>query len=385
MLAGSVGSDARKWWVLFALAGLATYLHQLSGLPVALALWLALALTKPPQLSYRQFALVALSAGVVYLLTIVPYAWIYVNTALAAKAGTVGAEVLEISRLTGGQYFELSSGVDKGLLTTWGGWRGLMLVFALIGCAVVYRNAPYERTRLRFVLALLVGLFTATVVIPLAEHVITISLGGNVLQPDLVRGMRYLIPIVLLLAFWGASRLKLRGRSLGAFGAAAVFAFWFGATDSGARYGQPDPALSLWTCWSRLPLFCPVGADANDRLALLEYARRETPVGTTFFSDRLSLPLRYHSLRPATFDFKNYAALSYSNHRLFVAMLPELKRYLAIHAMPDDRMRSRAWAAFARDLGSDFVIVSERIPPDAAASLGRVVLHNSQGAIIDLR
>jgi hypothetical protein len=378
--------DARRlldWIATFALSGLAFWLHPASGPPVALATMAAMAVGHRERFSLLKLIGVCLVSGLVYLAIIAPNFVQYVGDVLRAGQGSDPALTAEATRLRfAEEYVDVLHGVDESLRSIFAGPRLLLAVLGLSGIWLVWGRGPsHERSGLWIVLTMLVTILVLSCLVPVAENMAARAAGRQPLQLDLVRTVRYVIPLLLLLAIWGLSgigrHMLLKALPLG------VLALWAGASLWPPRLAQNSAPYWGARCWAQLDLICP--APATDPVGeMIAFIAAETPPDALFFSSWLGPSIRGLAQRPLAFDWKDTGWLTYSNHVKLGESLPAMRRYQAIaedRTLGDPALQ---WVLLGQDVGADYVVVHETVDAQALAGIGQIVFQGVVGAVIEL-
>lgn len=196
-------TQPKVWpWILLA-NGALSYLHLRSGAFWMAALWLGYMVLLPSLVPagsvrwrYRLLltltALVLLTPPVLYFLPEVPGQLARVMSGASLPAGTMNA-----------QYQEYLQGLVAAPLLFLLYWMLLprlsVLVMALVGVLWLRRHAS-ERGRLQLRMVLVWTL--SIVALSFGLHLVSPRLSARIYRLDLIRGLRFLIPIALTVAVW---------------------------------------------------------------------------------------------------------------------------------------------------------------------------------------
>ena len=198
LLLAAVTANARQWRQTLAMvaAGVATYLHPVSGPPVAFALWAAMCSQgggAARSLRLRN----GLAAGLAYVLVILPFVIHFL-----AETGFGDATFAELNaalRFIYHGYMDLPRSLAKQATSF-----TLAAIFGLgmLGLAAAWRHG--ERRIVGFLGVFSAALVFAAIVAPVADHAIAAALGRLPLQIDFVRGAKFLAPVAVIGLVWGA-------------------------------------------------------------------------------------------------------------------------------------------------------------------------------------
>lgn len=347
------------WIGVFLLMGAAMWLHPASGPPIALALLIALMVSQYERGNEAKLIFRAFAGGCVFLAFALPNLWQYYvgirNAAQGADPELVRAAwALRYSN----DYLDPLAGLLNALNRSFGGWRIVLPLVSAIGIASLLKKAHgKEQKRVRLILTFTFALAFLGGAVPAIEAGIARAMGRTPMQMDLIRGIRFLVPLLLLIAFWGIAFQK-RHRGLQAAGLAVAMALaWVGATQTSPRYRQNTDIAAGLRCWARLQVKCPVEGSGDLSRALAELSAPSQYEGTVF-SPAFGLQIRSYARRSLAFDWKDTGWLAYSNHKKLVENLDPMRRYKAIAEMPDGADKDVAWLEFGATLGADIVVLS---------------------------
>ena len=206
-------------------------------------------------------------------------------------------------------------------------------------------------------------------------------LGKMPAQFDLIRSIRYIFPIMLLLAFWGASRIT-QTRWLSTGISALIFAYWFVAKDAPPSWPQNTNALAGIECWSKGQAVCP-RRSSSDAAELLDVVRKQ-PGGMLFFSSTHGLALRSLARVPLAFSVSDLMWLVYSNQAKVVENADNLRTYIQIKMMKAGTEKALAWIDFAKSVHADYLVLKEEISEADMPSFAEIVFENRAGTLIGI-
>ena len=334
------------FWLLFT-AGLFIYVHPVSAPVIGCALWMGFLLDRPPAWNNRQFFLHLLWIGIGFLIPIIPFAIHYLGH--HEHGWSANADFIhEMMAYRFGADFLHPLPAFKGLLGTLSS-SGL-LPLGLLGAILIHQmDLPEQKKRLRLMVGWSLGIMIASMVIPLFEHLLFISFGVVPVEVDLVRGVRFFVPLLWILAIWSLAvlthRFPAQGRPLVVV--VPLVVVMLGAYIlmglSGPRSAvlllgkQMAPYINQENGWQqtlqdwRIPgpliqkisllreKFATFEKNSNTLLLteeLVAAIRRLTPKGARILPFGVDpLVIRYAALRPIGFSYKDGGILLYANHR----------------------------------------------------------------------
>jgi hypothetical protein len=317
-------SKAAHWPIVMALVGLATYIHILSGPAIALTIWLGFLLVKQDNgLTKRHISWLWLT-GCTYLIVISP---ILVKL---IKAGSFFSSETSLSYTESYAFIQenyavlldvpaiLSSYLKS--LTSYG-----ILIPGIVGLFIAVWVRSEERKDFFLLLSWLGGLLFCSLAVPLLEHSLLHSLKILPLEFDLVRNLRYTIPLWIMMALIGFNILRSRlliviHKKMMIIGINILILFlggvWF--MQAYARYTLSsyyvnDYAIQTIKCIRQQKLFCP-SKNKQNVVAMLNYIDRKIPLEASFMSipsGKLTDQIRYGGMRSVAFSESDSLRLSY--------------------------------------------------------------------------
>ncbi len=270
---------------MLALGGL-LYVHPVAGPGVALAVWTALLTLKPHETAWASHFARMVLLGLVFVVSIAPFAWHYASHWQGARLDDIGAlmDIARVRLLPG--YLDLAQALQdlfvnqRPNLPVW--------LVAGIGCAFLATRQDGTARLARAFAAMFAALFVFSFGLTYAEHRIAEALGRFPLQIDLVRTFRYLLLFIPLFGLWPLARMARRKPELrvGAVAAALVLvAVW------NAAYRTPwQVAWSGAACLLGPAASC-ASPELQARRDLLQAVGALTPPGSLIYaaSDELGL------------------------------------------------------------------------------------------------
>ncbi len=341
------------WPIVLAAVGLLIYVHPPSAPGWALAIWLAFwvylpcSWRRPKRLGYMFLI------GMTFLAVCTPFLWNYLGGHAHGPTEDYD-QVFHIMeyRYTSG-YMDLPAALlEYARLMT----RNGLIPCALVGALLLLALRRPDRKCVAFVGLWAAGLAIVGVAIPLTEHAVARALRMLPVEVDLIRTIRFLIPIMLLLCLWPLVEFskRLDPRAATAFAAIAGLAVgvW-------AYRHQFHTMLQPPWYW----LEAKVGPESLARdphFQMLEAIRRQVPAGATILpAPEFPRPLsiRYHALRGVAHTWKDGGPLSYSDHRRLLRWYELDQRFSrAVSATTAEAKLSGLWE-LAGQLGAQYLLI----------------------------
>jgi O-antigen/teichoic acid export membrane protein len=372
-----------RWPWLMVFAGLLVYVHPISAPAWGLAVWLSLWLLQPKDWSWPRRLLIMLGLGVLFLAVITPYAINYLSYRQRDIAADYNTVMTVLQAYSPANLLNVPAALGNFL---WNGTRSLLLPLALVGFTATWLLKKNDRTPVKVVLLWMAGLFITSILIPFSEQVIEQRFHILPLETELVRCIRYFVPLFLLFWLWPLVELAPRlvhpraRRAVFALGI-ILFCFW-GATNRPA-VGDMLQAVS---CFSKARLVCSSPSPLDDLIATL---RTQTQPGqgvivfnedTAYTSQTLSV--RYAALRPLVYSLRDSGTLGYGDRSALAGWLATTDQMAALRAMPDPQERLAGLVPLAVNLKADYLVVDFKVAPETLSSLPVTVVMQNDGYIL---
>ncbi len=307
-----------RWpWIMVGV-GLLIYVHPIGAPGWGFALWFSLFFARPPQLTPRRHVLYLFLLGMLFLLICAPFLLKFLdNTQNTALSGTAGPEYEEVSshlhKMFGVEYLDIPNGLRR-FVRRWSQYKLLLWLVAAAGVIFLARASPRDRQRLGMVVDWVSGLGLIFVIVPYALQEICRARGILPIEMELIRGIRFLVPLMLLFCLWPlAAAERLYKPPAG----------WWWARTAGALL------VGLWLFWhppigfgNRLENWHSRSAvlpeERSERLEALDAVRRLTPLRSRILAQELQMELRYYALRPLVYAAHDKGPLIYSDLQGFL-------------------------------------------------------------------
>jgi len=351
-----VWRDKPKRWIwLMVGSGLLVYVHSVSTPPWGFAIWLGLWLNHPHDWSIPKRFTVMFGLGVVFLATITPFGLNYWFNGAGGRIVFDIDLIMQISgeRLTG--YYDPISFAEQ----TFARYQdALRLEWVVIISIVYYVFGQAQQRRLIFHLWVWsVGLILVTVGINWADHAIAERLGRIPLQIDLIRGLRYLVPLILIVPIIGISSALLTSkRSISIV--LQVFMVVSIAIISVPRLSQIPEIIQSST---------NITVKSGDGTSMFNYIRENVPesasIGIFYVSNSNDLlGIRHSGLRSIAWIRKDGNFLAYADTERLVEWHDHWNVLQGISALGDidEEERWQRFNQFAQEIGADYIMFPNR-------------------------
>jgi len=377
----------RRWPWLMVFSGLLFYAHPVSAPTFGFAIWLGLWLVHPKDWSWKKRVLVMLGLGIIFVLSAAPFAVNYFTHHEQGSSGNYEA-ILSI----------IQNFFPKNLLNVWEAlqdfWKIItnsgLFPLAILGVAILWVIKRHDRKILLVILTWAAGLGLIAVVIPAIERTIEHYFKLLPLETELMRGLRYFIPIMLLFCLWPLSELSQRLKNRAAARSIAVLGllltgYW--VLTYPPDFDKIGPAL---TCLGQGKLVCVTDETVTQEI---EVIKANVPQGAPIFayttggpSFSYSLEIRYAAERPLVYSFKDRGLLGYANHTALLDWQANNHNLQVIEEnySQTDRVESLIW--FARGLHAQYLLVDFPVSQSTLENLSvSSIYRDSQSTLMFLK
>lgn len=356
------------WPLVMVLIGLATYIHILSGPAIAFIVLVGYLLIKRDNRLLKDLIMWLMLSGCTYVIVISP---ILIKLIGAGSFFSSGARLsyIESYAFIHENYSVLLDirTIIISYLKTLNSYG--ILIPSIIGLFIIVSIRSEERKD-EFLLVLWLGsLLFFALVIPLFEHKILYSLKLLPLEIDLVRNLRYTIPLWILIALLGLKILLSKLIAvvqnkiiLIGFNIFIIFlgGVWFMQGYSQytlSSYYINDYALQTIKCIRQQKLFCPSKYKQNVVL-ILNYINHNIPIDASLISipsGKLTDQIRYGGLRSVAFSVNDTLRMSYYDISKAKKMSELTEEWHQIMQLPKDQQIAK-FIDFACIVGATHVL-----------------------------
>ncbi len=250
----------RRWPWLMIIAGLMVFFHSISAPAWGLAIWLGLWLYHPASWKWPRRLGVMAGLGLLFLAALSPFVLIFLSYQSSGATTDYDLVMTIINTFQPKNILNVGAALADFL---WAATRSLLLPLALIGAAATWRIYRSDRKPVKMVLLWLAGIFITAILVPAAERVVEGYFRIPPIDTELVRGMRYLVPLMLIFWLWPLAALEPRftrpaRRPIGDAGRHPA---------AGLLDGDPYPRGPQDAGSDRLPGSRPPGVRRNPRLS----------------------------------------------------------------------------------------------------------------------
>lgn len=378
-------SNVRAWPAIMIGIGLLMYVHPVSTPAWALAFWLGFLAYVPSRWSWSRSFAVLPGLGVLFLAITAPFLIHYTSQQeVAPPASTQSyAQTYEIieARFLPGYLDPPKAFIDFLLAFTTIKYKKFFWVWAVIGGLLTLAMKRDQHRDVLVILLWALGIVITSMILPVVDQGIARALSSFPLEYDLVRGMRYFVPLMLLFTLWPLSELSRRWHRTPARTGSIIASLLGALLVSVWIWWHPPVSVSgLVRCFRQGRLRCGPAREAEiEALSALE---RLVPPGSPILPTALALQVRYFSLRPVVYCHKDGGILAYTSHEGLLKWDGRRRAMSSAIALNDPRDRMRRLARLAVDFGAQYLLVDSAWVESTPSSHYEVVWMNRAYAIV---
>ena len=197
----------RRWPWLMVFAGLMVFLHSISTPAIGFAIWLGLWMYLPGAWKPLKKLGVMLGLGLLFLLALSPFAINFLS--FNARGASPNYELVMSIIQTYLPPYLLNTPAALSLFATRAVFE-LLLPLAVVGFYLLWRFGKAERALVVMVLTWFSAVLLISVGLPVVERLVENALHRLPVDTELARGMRYLVPLLLIFWLWPLAELSRR-------------------------------------------------------------------------------------------------------------------------------------------------------------------------------
>ncbi len=356
-------AQPKAWPWLMAGAGALIYIHPVSAPAWGAALWMGLWASRPMGWTFlKRLGYMAL-CGFVFFLVIAPFFIHYLqNHAHGAPKTSDYQHIYEILVLRFSEAF-LDVGVAlKDFFSLWTS-EWYYWAWAAVGILGVLWLRREDRKSPLVLVLWVMGLMVVSVAIPWVDQCLSRAYGWIPLQLDLIRNIRYLVPLMLLWTLWPLVEATKKLKSVGYPGMAIAIATVGFFIVGGWAYRHPLGLVGeTLSCWNKGQMVC-MPKEWSAAIDALKAVRRETPPGAKILPTAYPLAIRYYAFRPVVYAYKDFGILAYTNHAKLFESYEIYKEMRPIELAKDPEAKLSALVSLGKKLGVQYLLVDFTLNP----------------------
>jgi hypothetical protein len=359
-----------RWPLLMIAAGLMLYLHPVSGPVVGFMVWVGLFTYKPVEWKWPKYFAYLFVLGLVFVIITAPF-W---STYLFNHHGKPVPDYADALAFYHSSFDAIMNTPRVFSVYLQGLWQYGLLIPSLIGLVIAQR---FSRIREAFVLIIvwLAACLFISALVPWVEHVIEARMEILPIQIDLVRGLRYTIPLLLIISLWPfvllSQYLAMQPNKFVSL-VSPIFSLLLSLGFAiNAAYLMPQrgyvflfyPQIAF-ECWAKRQIVCPSAYQKNT-VDVLAFIRENTPKESRFLSipeARLQEEVRYIALHPIQLSSNDSARVFYSDIDLALQLAAKEREWARIASQTSSKDQIDGFVALACDVGADYLLADKDLP-----------------------
>jgi|WetSurMetagenome_2_1015567.scaffolds.fasta_scaffold02496_6 hypothetical protein len=385
----------RLRWMVICLLGLMIYIHPVSIPGIAFAIWLGYLVFKPSGLTWRGHLFNQFLFALIFLIFTFPFISQYMRS---RDLSAVQAVDYPTARSFLEQLFPATFQIQATFINYINaGIISFLLPLAYFGSVFIFRH-PSERQKLGLVLTWILGLLLITIGFNVLEGFIETKTHTLPVFLDLVRGLRYVIPLFQILVIWplalgwnnsrrGSDFGILRRIGLAGIGIGIMLLFITSYPNTFLvqfpHFKIPGFHFRTLTCLKNSEFVCP-SPELVDTISVLDFLRNHSQSGTSVISIPpvdMNGAVRFYANRPVAFDPGDLTRLAPGNISEAITLQNDVRTWSSIDNLPADQKLGN-YIEFSTKRLADFLIIKNPIPDWLSP---RIVFENSSFSVIDLR
>lgn len=378
-------SQPRRWPWLMILSGLMVFLHSISTPAVGFAIWLGLWLYLPKEWKALKRLGVMVGLGLLFLLALSPFALNFLSYQARGASPDYDLVMTVLNTYVGPLLMNPTAAFAQ--FATEAVFE-LLLPIATLGFYLLWRFGHVERALVALVLTWFSGVMIVTLGLTSLERVVESALRIPPIDTELVRGMRYLPPLLMVFWLWPLAELAPRFINRRAFLAAGLVGVLLLGGWTVTHTPEGRWLLNASLCLARGQLVCGNDREINELIVAL----RQTPPGSRvwYFNESekgasLTLAVRYLALRPLVYSDRDSGLLVYTDRPRLESWLATKQRVEAIQALTNPTERMDRILPLAGELHAEYLALDF---PISATDLARypveVVMQNKSFTLLKL-
>lgn len=391
-------STPKKWpWLMLA-TSLLFFIHVISTPAIAFMLWGGFFLYLPKTWKLSKKLLFQLINGLVFTIPFGLFVLLSETTpGITTASGATYAEIMQYLKVNFIGFLDIKNSLLLYLKVL---NYYFLLIPAIFGIVVIYLAKAQRELRTNLILIWLGSCLVISILIPALEHAIEQAVAIPPLQFDLVRNLRYSIPLLEIIGISGFFVIqkhlsnsfapKRNGLLLKVIvyliaGVWVIYAAML-EVENDRKIGL-DFAIQEIKCVSSGKLFCPTQRQ-TDEAAILAFIHNELPIESTFLSmpnDDLANEIRYAGGRSVSYTRIDKNRIAYSHLQKAIEIEGISKEWFTIlKSNPEGFLE---WAqALSCEYGATHWLVDEDLDIDLAEEAVGIqkIFENDSFSVMEL-
>jgi hypothetical protein len=376
--------SGRSWacaWLMVG-AGIAFYTHPVSVPHWAFALWLGIWFFLPTEWTWLKKTWRMLLLGLVFVAMVFPWAANLVFVHKHALESTVRYKdiVPIIAERVGPELLNIRIALQDwwNYICSWP--VVLYFLWGCVGSIVGVYFFPPLRKRIMLIFIWAAGILFVAVGLTFMEETLCKMCDVGRFQMDSVRGIKYLVPLMLLLCLIPLAQIsstfasRSLGRSMTMLAGALIMFGW-------AYQNPPSFFIDSVRSWLQGEITPPISETEKAIVEAVEIVHKDTPNNSRLLALSLPLEIRYSALRPIVYAYKDGGIFADTNYSALVTWNDVKNEIESITAGLDSNEKStslRKLYSLSVSLRSDYALVGANIDREVANTCGWDILWSNK-------
>lgn len=384
------GHNIKRWPFILGFAGFINYFHPLSTPPITIGIALSLWFSVKNESFLKKFLMMTIS-GITLIIILAPFLQTFFSSADVGNQSPIPYEIaapIVIERLS-----SFSLHPEQAVLSFIGGFSEpigktlwlLAWAIALAGLLTFSKKESPELAPFWSIWWIIGGILIGAGLLPTIEHIIYSSQKTFPLEFEMYRGMRYITPFLLglnLFTIRKFAEIRNLPRKIAIIGSIICLAGW---GYYGVIFQKADIAYAFRQsarCFTRGEIFCELPQRDKDFIDVMDALRNHTPPGAKILSEGQEIAIRFHSLRPLVYSYKDGPPFAYTNHQSLMTWYEDYQTMNEIIRMRKHAFRRKGFInnllkfAYAKD--ADYLVLSEPYQPEKYNHPALIMIYSNK-------
>lgn len=378
--------EVRVWPWLMVFTGLMFYMHPVSAPSWAFAIWLGFLVFLPTQWGVLRKLAYMCALGLVFVATVLPWVFnfLLVHERQASAAVSYHDVVGIIADRVGKELLDVGLALTLWIkeVSSWPFW--FYSLWAVAGSVVLWSQRRDLRGDIKLVAVWCLSIVFVAVGLTFVEQTICRVYDLKRFQMDSVRGVKYLVPIMLLMCVWclaGISRQFQTGslkRTLAMLLGAVITTIW-------VYQSPPVTFIQTAKAWRHGSLTPRPSKDEIGTVEAISAIKENTKPGSRILPFVIPLEVRYAALRSIVYAYKDGGIFADTNLGSLLEWHKIKKNLDEIDSNNDLRTKLIMTLDLAKRLNADYVITDFHVNQKVASFLGaKIVWSNGSYTLLSL-
>ncbi len=372
-------NEVRMWPWLMIFTGIVFYTHPVSAPPWAFAIWLGLWVFLPAQWVILKKSAYMFGLGLVFIVTVMPWAlnFLLVHERSASAAVNYNDVVGIIGDRVGHELLDVRLALRLWLDAASSWPLCFYFLWAVAGSVILWRMKQDLRNDFKLVVVWCVGIIFVAVGLTFVEQTICRIYDFKRFQMDSIRGVKYLVPIMLLMCLWPLAAIARQFETDSLKKSVTMFVGLI-ITMAWVYHSPPATFIQTAKAWAHGSLTPQPSKDEIDTVQAINAITKYTKPGSKILPLVVPLETRYAALRPIAYAYKDggiFADTNLGSLKEWANVKSEVEEIESEH---DPRSKLELSLDLAKKLKTDYVMTDFHVDRNVAFLLGAKVVWSNK-------